>query len=840
MARNVTLLQLRTDIQFQVDQVIGSSGHVQTTNVNRLINQSIQRFRERVSSEGMTRYLVSTTGTLTTGTTSPYPFSVLDLSSLSPALVRTYGVDLTVNTCVKTLSHIPFTERANYGGTTTTSEPQAWSHFQGSKIALSPAPDQAYTYVVWYLPVLSDLASDGDTFDGVAGWEDFIVWDVVCRLIIRDQYAEAYQMASEYRDGIWKDILRGAQRVSASGGATIGRDAFGGRVQALRSPFSPGSPGTGGGPISVPYGSVGTLQMAAMTGPAVIGRVPASLGQPDYLGPTQLAQVIPLFAGLAGGLVPTGTGSTTTFLRNDGSWATPPGGGATTLPGGPTGSVQYNGGTGFGGASGFLYDGTSLTRYGNFAIPTGTIGFGATGLATPAQGFITFPHGGMNVIGTVTADVTNNVAILRWGGAGVRDNVVILGGNVNIGTEMRAATGGDHRWLTNNVLRGQIDGTQLRLVSGMDLGLAKLSFPTAVGEKLGTWTASGFANQATGIHVVGSGTAFAFGSNPSTAGTIRFGNSDSLQFRNVAGSGNLFLAGGASDNAAYFGDPANAFTYLRSGGTVNVRAGGTSIDTHSFGLTSYTMGSGVHLDVGINGYLGFGSGVSTQGFVRYAANSGDLLSARNYDNTGNQTIVSIAGNSTFTDLHVGDSGNKGTNSNYYSAKAQHLFFLNNGGAQDSKVVINNTGLTMGSGTTIDNAWTINGGNGPTGLSITNVGAITGRDGYARAVDWVEAVRGTPLTDADATKTVGLGNRYTMPSGVLSTTRTFTLIPTGATVGEVVSFERLDTSANTMVVANGGPGGSGTIYTFPASQKRAADFIFASATSWALAGHVRIS
>ena len=228
MARNITLLQLRTDIRWQSDQVGASLRHTDTQ-LSRAINQSIQRFRARLSNEGSFNYLEPATGTLTVGATSPYSFRVLDLSAVSPSVVRTYGADITVDGVVHSLLHVPFAARNDYGGPNNTAVPIAWAHYQTRKIAILPAPDGAYAYVVWYLPVLADLSVDGDTFDGVAGWEDYIVWDVVQRLIVRDQFPQAYAMAVAFAMDIWKDILNSATRVTNAGGARIGRDTMGQR-----------------------------------------------------------------------------------------------------------------------------------------------------------------------------------------------------------------------------------------------------------------------------------------------------------------------------------------------------------------------------------------------------------------------------------------------------------------------------------------------------------------------------------------------------------------------------------------------------------------------------------
>lgn len=230
MSRTVTLSQLRSDIQYQCD-IIGATARHPSANQNRLINQSIQRFREKISNEGAQQYLVSSTGSLGIGATSPYPFYVLDATAVSPSLVRSYGLDITVEGETRSLLHVPFNDRDKYGGARNRAMPLAWSNFQTAKIAVLPPSDTAYTYVLWYLPVLADLSGDSDTFDGVAGWEEYIVWDVCCRIISRDTYPEAWQIATAQRQETWADIVKSATKVSSAGGAVVGRDSFGERVR---------------------------------------------------------------------------------------------------------------------------------------------------------------------------------------------------------------------------------------------------------------------------------------------------------------------------------------------------------------------------------------------------------------------------------------------------------------------------------------------------------------------------------------------------------------------------------------------------------------------------------
>ncbi|HLV68330.1 MAG TPA: hypothetical protein VKY73_21080 [Polyangiaceae bacterium] len=237
MARNRTLQSLRDQVRWQSD-TLGLDSRHSDARIDSALNQSIQRFREKVSAAGITHYLVSTTGTLTAGATAPHPFSVLDLSAVSPAVVRVYGLDVTIDgSRIRDLFCVPFTDRARYQDWRGPSaeRPIAYAHFSTAKLAILPPPDGAYPYVCWYLPVLPDLLDDGDEFDGVAGWEEWIVWDVVLKLCNRDQYPQAHGMAMNERELVWRDV----QHASASVNRTLvvqRKDTWGEHDRRLREP----------------------------------------------------------------------------------------------------------------------------------------------------------------------------------------------------------------------------------------------------------------------------------------------------------------------------------------------------------------------------------------------------------------------------------------------------------------------------------------------------------------------------------------------------------------------------------------------------------------------------
>ena len=636
MARTVTLSQLRTDVSVQCDFTIGASGRYTPTILTRYLNQSVQRFRERISNEGMTHYLVSTTGTVTSGATSPYAFKSLDISAAAPNVVRVYGVDLTVNGIVKTLAHRPFQERNDYGAPSITGEPMAWAMYQTTSIALMPAPGQSYSYTVWYLPLLADMVADGDTFDGVAGWEQWIVWDVVCQLIARDTYQSAYAQAAQLRTETWQDIIRSSTKVTSAGGAIIGRDtlraggfgrrAFSGPVVSGGSGLPPdgsvtnamlatapeatikgrargagaGSPTdlvpeqvaaitavySGGAAGLVPTGSGNPLlfltQAATWAAPSVggsvsglefsqiqnvspdrvLGRSTAGTGAVEQLRGQQVASMIGVFTGAAHGLVPMPTGGfgAGAFLRDDATWATPAGGagggGPTMLAGGPANAVQYNGGSGLAGASGLLFaPETGVQLNGNLRMPTGTVLLGATGAEGTSVGWLGADNGAVNLgLGTATGSpvlsIDRNSGSFRFrtwdNGGGAREwgrvNPVGSGsvaltlgvdssssvfrgrGLVNFfasapsgvirgslganAVDAFAALPGHHTWSVSGAQKLGLDNDGLSVWG--KLGVQPLAHG-ASSDKLASWTASGFANIATGIQITASGTSLEFG-----------------------------------------------------------------------------------------------------------------------------------------------------------------------------------------------------------------------------------------------------------------------------------------------------------------------------------------
>ena len=98
----------------------------------------------------------------------------------------------------------------------------------------------------------------------------------------------------------------------------------------------------GGLTWTIDAGVVSLAKMADIATARFIGRTTAGTGVPEALTGTQATALLDAFTSGAKGLAPASGGGTTNFLRADGSWAAPPGGGG-GLSDGDYGDVTVSG-----------------------------------------------------------------------------------------------------------------------------------------------------------------------------------------------------------------------------------------------------------------------------------------------------------------------------------------------------------------------------------------------------------------------------------------------------------------------------------------------------------------
>lgn len=229
MSRAVALSALMSRIRWQAD----SPGTARLVDADLIteINASWQAMRELTADNGHKLYLTAASGTLTPGVVGGAdPIASFGSLSLPADCARIYGIDVVFNGIRRPLAAGEFQERDEYYdafGNTTGVPVQfhvynigvetATSIGTGS-VALFPAPDQPYPYTLWYLPNWTNITNTTFVFNGLAGWDDWVVWHVVLKIAARDNdMANTAQIAMAGLAEAEKRVLKGADSVQRVG-----------------------------------------------------------------------------------------------------------------------------------------------------------------------------------------------------------------------------------------------------------------------------------------------------------------------------------------------------------------------------------------------------------------------------------------------------------------------------------------------------------------------------------------------------------------------------------------------------------------------------------------------
>ncbi len=117
---------------------------------------------------------------------------------------------------------------------------------------------------------------------------------------------------------------------------------------------------TGSSALSIANDVVSNAKLANMATATLKGRTTAGTGDPEDLTATQATALLETFTSGAKGLAPASGGGTANFLRADGTWAAPVGGGGGGSPGGASGEIQWNNAGAFSGAADVEIEGGQL------------------------------------------------------------------------------------------------------------------------------------------------------------------------------------------------------------------------------------------------------------------------------------------------------------------------------------------------------------------------------------------------------------------------------------------------------------------------------------------------
>lgn len=173
---------MTAEIRVQSDHV--SSTFVTDVNITYWLNQSLNSLWEMIGNADPDRYVTEDTISAVTGTKT---------YALPSDYYKTRYVHLLINGATGdrvTIEPFQMAERNQYkwlqvwGG----QSDAAFVRYRiiGSDLAFEPDPG-TNTFKHGYMQLFTELASGGDTFDGVAGWEEWAVLDVVRRIFIKEE-----------------------------------------------------------------------------------------------------------------------------------------------------------------------------------------------------------------------------------------------------------------------------------------------------------------------------------------------------------------------------------------------------------------------------------------------------------------------------------------------------------------------------------------------------------------------------------------------------------------------------------------------------------------------------
>jgi len=222
MAYTVTLAELRTACLEQSDEQ--GYGYIDTVQLDRMINRSWARLYGRLAQLSEDDFTEAHTFTTEAGRDQyllpglflkvrsvelypgGFPGGGDSLSSGDPFYDPVYGTASATD--VRRLRLFDLRERPRLSGSR--AEPTHYRTIGSDKIRIMPVPSSAMGVLVWYVPAPRQLAaspgpSQVSSIDARAGWDDWIVYDVVAKIALKQEQDAATPLA--LRDSVWREDI---------------------------------------------------------------------------------------------------------------------------------------------------------------------------------------------------------------------------------------------------------------------------------------------------------------------------------------------------------------------------------------------------------------------------------------------------------------------------------------------------------------------------------------------------------------------------------------------------------------------------------------------------------
>ena len=176
---SVTLQEFRERARERAD--MENSRFISDAELNRYINASIQELYDLlIASRGENYYVSSYSFTTSTNT---------DTYALPSGMLKLLGVDYVrgVNSAYS-LKSFKWQERNRYR------EPYYLNdsinlqyQIRGNNLVFMPMPQGNQQIKVWYIPAATLLTQNTDSFDGINGWEEYVVIDAAIKMLVKEE-----------------------------------------------------------------------------------------------------------------------------------------------------------------------------------------------------------------------------------------------------------------------------------------------------------------------------------------------------------------------------------------------------------------------------------------------------------------------------------------------------------------------------------------------------------------------------------------------------------------------------------------------------------------------------
>lgn len=187
---SITLAQLRTQSRDRADMT--NSLFITDTELNNYINASIAELHDLLIGAYDSDYYLLTNTFTTVSNTETY--------ALPSDFYKLRGVDVSENNN-DYISIRPFNFNERNSNNEIVSYGISGNYFRyrlaGSNILLNPTPIGVYNIKIWYTPVATKLAADGDTLNDLNQYAEYVIVDAAIKMMQKEESDVSVLMAQK-------------------------------------------------------------------------------------------------------------------------------------------------------------------------------------------------------------------------------------------------------------------------------------------------------------------------------------------------------------------------------------------------------------------------------------------------------------------------------------------------------------------------------------------------------------------------------------------------------------------------------------------------------------------